>query len=967
MEEMVIEHNKLIGRKEELNALKLSLESVISGKGQTILISGEAGIGKSRLLEEFRAHAGALDVTMLAGAASADSLHPFLLFSKALEGDMEKPLFHGQEYVGFESIFAVNHSGLLVAQATPTESELDGDILAGMLSAVQNFVQDSFDSSGESKAGLGKLEYGDMKILIEHSENLFLTAVFKGGEHQDMRALLKNTLHDIESGHGQALKDWSGKESDVAPVQDLVSILAESRFLVKRNLQGVNLEKERIQIANNVLEFLIGEASSKPVILILEDLHWADESSLYVFNYLARNAWKGRVLQIGTLRPEESETLEASLEDIKADGMAGEIALQSLDAGNVLSLVNEYYSPNSFSGDFIDKLAQRCEGNPFFVIELLRHMVDEGGIRLENGKFTLDSEDYTLPDTVEEVVRRRLEVLDSDAMAAAEYAACVGHGFGPEMAGAFKSLRNPSNAVEKLLKAGILASAPEGYWFSHAIFHDVIYNSIGDRWKSVYHKALGEYYESAFRNRLDDVLYDLARHFLRTNESQKAYEYSRRAGEKAEGEFAPEQALEFYEGAINLLPKQRLGEQAIEEEIILQQTKGSILELIGRWDEVEGIYRENMEMASKINDNKVLGRTKNALGMMMWRKGDFDEALELFTDAHRLFSDSEDRLGVAFSLRNIGIVHSRQGNFEGAIEHYEKTLAIAKEINNEKMIARTMNNMGILHDIHGNPDTAMGLYEEALAIANKIDDIELVSLLEGNKGIIYRNRGDLASAMECYQKQLKIAEDRSDKEGTGRASGQIGLVYEQLGDYDKAMDYFQRHLDNSKELGDKYGIAFASVAMGNVLKTLGQHEKADEYHDRASSIASKIKAKDLMASVSYQKADLLFKLGEIEKASALVEESEKLAEELKKDDIVFDCKVLKAKILARQDEDAAAQQFTKMLGEYEDEHKKAILNFELFKLAGDEKLKTAARELLTKQYEKSPLIIYKNMLDELES
>ena len=127
---------KLVGREKELDNLRTSLENAMSGAGSTILISGEPGIGKSRLVEEFKREAEERGVKLLAGAAARDTLHPFLLFSKALDDDIGSPLFHDQEFISFTEIFAINNSGLLVAKASPEiDGGLDSDIFAGMLSA----------------------------------------------------------------------------------------------------------------------------------------------------------------------------------------------------------------------------------------------------------------------------------------------------------------------------------------------------------------------------------------------------------------------------------------------------------------------------------------------------------------------------------------------------------------------------------------------------------------------------------------------------------------------------------------------------------------------------------------------------------------------------------------------------------------------------------------------------------------
>ena len=176
---------RLIGRKKEIDALNNALAQAAQGNGSTTILSGEAGIGKSRLLEEFKAQAS--NFSIYSGTAAQDAIQPFMLFSSAMEHEIETPLFSQEEHKSFATVFAVNPAGLLVAQASTGDEELDGDIFAGMLTAVQSFVQDSVGQDDKAKAGLGRLEYGDLKIIIEHSQHIFVTAVFSGSEHQDMK------------------------------------------------------------------------------------------------------------------------------------------------------------------------------------------------------------------------------------------------------------------------------------------------------------------------------------------------------------------------------------------------------------------------------------------------------------------------------------------------------------------------------------------------------------------------------------------------------------------------------------------------------------------------------------------------------------------------------------------------------------------------------------------------------------
>jgi len=498
-----------LGRKKELENLGNALNKCISGTGSVILISGERGIGKTSLMNTFKDQLGEFNV--LASGTDQDSAHPFILFSRALQKEGEAPLFHNQEYSSFAKIFAINSSGLLLAHASPVDDDLDADIFAGMLSAIQNFVKDSFDTAG-NESGLGKLEYGDMKILIEHGQHLFLTGVFRGNEHRDMHVLLKNSLARIEKNHEDMLKNWNGNIAEMQPVQETVTKIAAEKFLVKRDLEGIKLSNERVKIADRVLDMLNGISEHKPVILMLEDLQWADESSLFVLGYLARNISAMKTLIVCTMRGSESAVLDKTVTSMSEEGSITQIELKGLEIGLVKDLAGSVCTPNDFSDSFIEKINEKCQGNPLFVIETVRQMTEADQIVRERDIFTLAGGDISIPGSIEDIIQKRLELLESDAMALSEYASCIGRVFETEAVLSIELLAKPQEAFLKIQSKNIVIRGDEASEFTHGIYQEIIYRDIGQRWKTSYHKLLGQYFETAYEHYLDSVIYQLAKH-----------------------------------------------------------------------------------------------------------------------------------------------------------------------------------------------------------------------------------------------------------------------------------------------------------------------------------------------------------------------------------------------------------------------------------------------------------------------
>ncbi|MEW5937027.1 MAG: tetratricopeptide repeat protein [Candidatus Thermoplasmatota archaeon] len=901
--------SEMVGREEELERLKALLDDAIGGRGTTVLVSGEAGIGKTRLVEALLDHAMSQGVLVLSGRAALDRPQPFYVLSEAMDERAGAPLFREEEYVSFAKVLAVDQAGLLLGISTSESTEsIDADILAGMLSAVQNFVKDSFDSAGSATSGLGRLEYGDMKILVEHGEGIFLVAVFSGSEHPDMRPLLTRTVRRIE-GSG-ILRTWSGRMEDVQGVQEEIDRISSTRFLVRRKLEGLKLEDERLRLADAALAVLTD--ASDPVLLVLEDLHWADESSLFVLQYLARNISGHRILILGTYRPEEGGA-GSTIAKMRIEGTTQEIALGGLKDDCITALINRLYSPNRFPKGFVDSLTARCEGNPFFVGEVLRHMNSVGSMRQEDGAYIIHDEGLALPHTVEEVVNRRLETLEPEAMTLAEYASCIGRDFPRAAVLSIGLIRDPKKALEELEHTGIVHSTNGSLDFSHALFQDVIYKGINDRWKMAYHQKIGEYYEQTYEERLEDVLYDLARHFSRSRVHEKGFDYCLRAGEKAESAYAAEQAIIFYEDALRALANTRGIVIQREREVDIRERLGDLYALCGRHTEASCAYealaeciedkrskarlrRKVAEVDVKVGDFakaedeclnglKVLegescdeeARILCVLGGLMDKTGDYDRGIEVLKEALAVAERLGNRTELAHAYHGLGGLFLSRSRFDDAVRYLKEALSIRRELGAEMDISKSLNNLGIAHWYMGDLEMALRCLEESLAIKSKVGDRQGVATAYSNIGMVHRNKGNLEKALECHFKSLEMKRKIGDKYGIGNSCHNIGVTYEDLGDWDLALAYLEESLAIRQQIGDKNGIANAYNSIGLIYGYKGEYAKALDFQRRSLALAREIDYKRIIIHSQLGIASACIATGDLREALENVEDAVDLA------------------------------------------------------------------------------------------
>lgn len=868
------------------------LEDAAAGKGNTVLLSGEAGIGKTTLVDEFARLASGSGLELIRGGASADTVAPFLIFSQALEDLLDQPLFSELEHTSFAEIFVINRAGLLVAQSLSSSEGLDGDIFSGMLSAIQEFVRDSLDKVGQSRAGLGRVEYGDMKILIEQGEGVFLSAVLHGAEHPDMQRLLSDTMRRICTGYGDVLSSWTGDVAEVSGVQDLISELATARFMVRRSLEGVELQNERMRIARQVLDTLVG---AQPLVVVLEDIHWADESSLFVLGFLANFIRTEKILILGTMRPDESDPLSKALDNMSH---ATVMDLSSFSSGSVSDLVDELFSPNEFPAEFLSELTGQCGGNPFFLAETLRHMVEAGAIGLHEGVHKLLRDDISIPGSVEDLVHRRLETLEPDAISLAEYASCIGRGFEVSLT-ASSFVPDSASSLTKLCEAGILRRTNGAVEFTHALYQDVIYRGVGERWKMTYHRSIGEHLE--FNYQVNEVLFDLARHFSHTNEHNKAFDYCLWAAEAAENAYAVGQAVELYRQALERLPRLRDVPTAQVEARIREP----IADLIGMLGDYPSSIDEYRRIESITDDDSVRARMHRKCSETYEKLGDYDEAFASVEEAKRFLGDDRmeysrvlmaeagvvcktggyDRaiaiirvaIGVleveggggvdlANAYRILGNQYLYLGDMEQAEESYNKSLELSEKSDFEWGIASAYNNLGIVHRTRKEFNKAVKCYEKAKVYKERIGDLISIGMILHNLANLHVDRGDLKKAMMHYKDGLELREKIGDKFGIASSlNGLAGFHFNQ-GDLDTAIEYIDRSLNMSRNMGDVHGQGSTLCNKGIILKNKGDLEGAKRFISESLKLRQRIGDKYGQGLSLYNLGNVNLALGELEEA-----------------------------------------------------------------------------------------------------
>ncbi|MDD4308520.1 MAG: tetratricopeptide repeat protein, partial [Thermoplasmata archaeon] len=758
--------------------------------------------------------------------------------------------------------------------------------------------------------------------------------------------------------HGEMLATLAEDVESLRPVLDILSSLSDMKFVVPQELSGAMLENERNRISDMILNILKGLSKQRAVLVTLEDLHWADDSSLFVLNYLARNIVAERIMILGTMRQDESVLLSAQLGRMRAEGLINELALGALAPDAVATIVGDLYPINDFPTDFIIILSENCAGNPFFITELLKHMSVDGHIAENGGKYTLVSENYAIPTAVGDFVNRKLEGIEPDVMSLLEYASCIGIRFDVNILTAYDAAANNQQTIERLCRTGILTVPSGAAEFSHAIFRDAIYQGIGDRWKAIHHQRIGEYYEYEFCDRQSEVLYELARHFFMSNEHAKAFDYCSRAGEKAESEYAPLQALELYNQALSALGRTGKRTDALSSARLMEKM-GDMQSLLGRHDEALANYvgagaqyeqrtdkarmlRKDGEITSKKGDyGAALKMYAEATGLMgddhgieygkirllegdlYIRTGDRAKAVELLEEAHCVFADTGfDLREISNALKQIGTLHFKMGNYDEAMQYLQQSHEFAKSTGDLVGITNALNNIALVYFEKDEFDLAIDFLNESLKMREKMGDISTMPNSLSNLGTAYYLKGEFDLALDCHRRALAMKERFGQKWGIANSNLSIGLILFARGELEQAMERYEKSRMIWEGMGDRQGLVSALINIAELHLFKGEFSQAMDTYSRSLSIAEEI-GKELSASTALcGLAQISLETGNAESALSSAKRALTIAENAKSNSSKGKCiRVLGTVYRAMNEHDKAEKALVKsirLLGECSD-------------------------------------------------
>ncbi|HEX5141217.1 MAG TPA: AAA family ATPase [Dehalococcoidia bacterium] len=759
----------LIGRAAQLDVIRRCLDRAFNGEPVTVLLSGEAGIGKSRLVAET--------------AAAARSLGFSIIQGNCFEQDAALPY-----------------------------------------SAILELLRSGFTSQQE-----------DLMRLIG---------------------------------------PLSGEIAKIAP-ELLPGVVASP---------VVDPDQEKRRVFHALAQVFVRLASRRPLLIVIEDLHWSDETTQQFLTYFARqltNTSACPILLLLTYRAEEIEPgLEHFLAGVERQRLAAEVDLTPLTRAEVDVMIRAILGlERSVRRDFLDRLYERTDGNPFFVEEILKSVVGHATPPPETEELERRLVEVKIPRTVRDAVRQRAARLSEGAHRLLDLAAVAGQRFDLRLLQRLTA-ENASSLVDKikeLLAAQLVVEeSGERFRFRHALTREAIYSNLLGVQRTELHHLIAEEIEEGVAGspeRREGQLAELAFHFYEGQAWGKALLYCQEAGRRAQHLFTPSASVQHLSRAIEA-SRRHAGTVGAD----LYRLRAAAFEILGQFENALADHEMALVIARELEDREEEWEILLGLGML-WSARDYTRTREYYASALDLARTLGDQRLIARSLNRVGNYLANVEEPDEGIAHHEEALRIFETLADAEGIAETVDLLGVAWLLGGNLARSRAYYERALQLFEEYDDrqgcvsvLTVIAVLTSvyhtdtlppaatfaeaaewlarahrvavevgwsagecfalwNMGACLGSQGEFADALRHTLDAIAIAEDIEHLQWLGGALFVLGAIEMDVHDFQAARADLERAVKISSDCGSLFWTRTAAGFLARCYMLEGQQASAKEVLD----------------------------------------------------------------------------------------------------------------------------------------
>ena len=720
----------------------------------------------------------------------------------------------------------------VVGEAGAGKSRLIGELLAG-LEADGRLTGTAIRRAACSS--LGEPTYG------------VFGALFREAYQVDPADSLEVARRKLAAGL-RALGARDQEAEAIAPVLSYVLGVEETK---PRDVEPEQLQRQIALAARALIERRLEQ---QPLLIIVEDLHWADAASVELLRHVVDLLSDRPLMVLLSHRPDAHPP-------VVARAAQSVIRLSPLSPDETRALVAGLFgaSVGDFAANVQDLVATRAGGNPFFVEEIVRSLVSKGVLVRQGDRWacTAAGEAVDVPPTLQGLLLSRVDRLPADARRLLQEAAVLGAVFDPTLLRAVAIGAGASEAaLDRLVEADLvqpLGHRRDGgrYRFTHALVHEVVYLNLLLARRTELHERVARTLERAAGprpERLSD-LEALGHHWSLSADKPRGARYLLAAGDWARAVYANDDAIRHYERALRTLAECPAGGG---ETLAAREGLADLLALAGRRAEALAHYEAVRQEIEATGDVAGTARLHRKIGGLYWEAGDRERAGACFTAGLEQLGDDGDPIERAHLFQEMGRLAFRAGDNAGAIAWAERALAEAageektatdpgRQREASAMRAQAYNTLGVALARTGRLAEAVDQIERSIELAEAGDLLQATCRGYTNLGVLYSTLDPRRSIETCLR-GLETAKKVGDLGFQSRLYANLAVAYCALTDRCEAegVEAAQTAIDLDRRLGLLDHLAVPLIVLGQIHQCHGEHAQAFAMYEEALGLAERV-------------------------------------------------------------------------------------------------------------------------------
>jgi DNA-binding winged helix-turn-helix (wHTH) protein/tetratricopeptide (TPR) repeat protein len=644
----------------------------------------------------------------------------------------------------------------------------------------------------------------------------------------------------------------------------------------------------------------------RPLVLVLEDLHWSDYATLEAIDLLARQPHPARLLILGTFRPSDVKAARhpvyAIAQELRARGQCEMVALPLLAARELEDYLRLRFPDAAFNGELSALLHDRTSGNALFVTNLIDSWVARGLIAQREGRWVLDAPlqalETDVPETLQQLIEKEISALDPEQQRMLETASIVGRDFTVAIVAATLPADDDDleRECETLARQGsFIREAGSEQWgdgamtsrfaFIHDLYVDILYDRIPAARRARTHRQVGTALERAWQGRERERAAELALHFQRALDRERAIRYLELAAEQAIDRSAYREAVLHLTSVVEWLERLPSSADRDRKELEVRSRLAPALVATRGWADTaaEQNYLRATDLARSVGDVPLLSRMLYGTATMYEYRGEYRKA-ELIANERIALEGEASQASSVESHELLACSTLHQGRYQEAVEHGERAIAAALEdvplhLDAVVLLVQAHGWMSGALFFAGRPDDAIAQSAKAMELAARSgDDLAKASALI-QASFVHFHRGEAQKCAQLAEAGSVIARERRFPFHVACGRILLGWCLSQEGQAQISAREIRGGIRTSAAIGARMDVPLFHAMLADSLRTCGDLEGALHSLDDALALVNRNRSFFYLPDLYRQAGDILIERGDGETGLSALHRALALAEE----------------------------------------------------------------------------------------